>query len=272
MESEPRTLWGPSRPFAPRDEPELREELDRLEGAVPSERALALLRFVPSSRSAPPQIFTLEGDQVEFCAAVFRIRDLAAVRKQLGAAEIEITVPREALLEDWPELPPGAVVLESGLLGELERVPIANVRIEGRELVVEAMSERRLEFAADRMERDFGDLIEFEDWQVRTLEEAMEDERDSGAPRERLPIPRELEEQLVGGALTEYMLGWLDDPNPSLGGQTPRMAFAGSRRGEVIDLLRSIENGAERSRLRGEPAVDVALLREQLGLSDDLAA
>jgi hypothetical protein len=49
-------------------------------------------------------------------------------------------------------------------------------------------------------------------------------------------------------------------------------AFAGSRRAEVVDLLRSIENGAERSRLRGEPAVDIALLREQLAVADDLAA
>jgi hypothetical protein len=272
MEGDPPSLWGPTRTFEPREELELREELHRLDGAHASNRALALLRFVPPSRSAPPKVFTLEGDLVELCSASWAIRDTAAVRKKLGAAGIEITVPREALLEDRPELPPGALVLESGPLGELERVPIASVRIEGGELVVEAMSEWRLEFAADRLERDLGDLIGFEDWQVRKLEEALETERSSGAPRERLPIPRELEEQLVGGALTEYMLRWLDEPNPSLGGQTPREALAGSRRGEVEILLRSIENGAERSRLRGEPAVDISLLREQLGLPDELAA
>ncbi len=202
----------------------------------------------------------------------WRIRDTTGVRERLGATEIEITLPRETLLEDRAELPPGALVLESSPLGERERVAIASVRIEGRELVVEAMSEWRLEFAADKVEENFGDLIEFEDWQVRTLEEALETERSSGALQERLPIPRELEEQLVGGALTEYMLGWLDEPNPSLGGQTPREAFAGARRGEVEILLRSIENGALRARLRGEPAVDIALLREQLGLPDELAA
>jgi hypothetical protein len=194
------------------------------------------------------------------------------VRKRLGTEETEITVRREALLEDRPELPPGALVLESGPLGELDRVPIASARIEGRELIVEAMSEWRLEFAADVLEDDLGDLIVLDDWQVTPLEEAFEAARKIGAPRERPPIPRELEEQLVGGALTERMLAWLDEPNPGLGEQTPRQAFVGPRRADVVSLLRSIENGAERSRRRGEPAVDVALLREQLGLPDDLAA
>jgi hypothetical protein len=68
MESEPRSLWGPSRTFEPRDEPELREELERLAAASGSERALALLRFVPPSRTLRPQFFTLEGDPVEFWA------------------------------------------------------------------------------------------------------------------------------------------------------------------------------------------------------------
>ena len=36
--------------------------------------------------------------------------------------------------------------------------------------------------------------------------------------------------------------------------------------------LRQIENGAERARRRGEPAADVTPLRDELGLSDELAA
>ena len=55
-----------------------------------------------------------------------------------------------------------------------------------------------------------------------------------------------------------------------------RQAFGGLPSRERVRVhrscFRSIENGAERSCLRGEAAVDVALLREQLGLHDDLAA
>lgn len=39
-----------------------------------------------------------------------------------------------------------------------------------------------------------------------------------------------------------------------------------------VALIRQLENGAERARRRGEPAVDVARIRDELALSDELAA
>ena len=68
------------------------------------------------------------------------------------------------------------------------------------------------------------------------------------------------------------MRRWLDEPHPLLDGHTPREAVAGAGRAEVSRLLRQIENGAERARRRGEPAVDVTRLRGELGLGDELAA
>ena len=52
----------------------------------------------------------------------------------------------------------------------------------------------------------------------------------------------------------------------------PDEAVAGAGRAEVVRLLRQIENGAERSRRRGEPAADVARLLGEFGLNEELAA
>lgn len=68
------------------------------------------------------------------------------------------------------------------------------------------------------------------------------------------------------------MRRWVDDPNPRLDGLTPRQAAMGPRREAVVRLVRGIENGADRTRRRGDPSADLCWLGEELGLDDLLAA
>jgi Antitoxin Xre/MbcA/ParS C-terminal toxin-binding domain len=77
---------------------------------------------------------------------------------------------------------------------------------------------------------------------------------------------------LVGDFVDERMRRWLDEPHQFLAGRTPREAATDSHRADVVDLLRQIENRAERARRRGGPSVDVAALRSELRLGDELAA
>src|SRR6266508_3502900 len=185
--------------------------------------------------------------------------------------EIDITAPRAELVRQRPPLPPGALVLESSPVGAIDTIPIATLRLEGDELRAEAMSEQRLEQTLEMVAADFGELVELRDCEVTSVDEALA-ERRSGR---RQPEPERIdaaELRLVGDFVNERMRRWLDEPHHSLAGRTPREAAAGKGRAEVVRLLRQIENSAERARRCGEPSVDVARLRSELGLGDELAA
>ena len=280
MDGDPPSLWGPTRFFDPCEEPELRAELARLDGAPAGEWALTLMRYLPPSRRAEPSFFTLEGDPVVFATATWKLHDRVAAAgrmRELGGLlagdplEIDITAPRAELVRQRPPLPPGALVLESSPVGAIDTIPIATLRLEGAELRAEAMSEQRLEQTLEIVAADFGELVEFRDCEVTSVDEALA-ERRSGR---RQPEPERIEAAelpLVGDFVNERMRRWLDEPHYSLAGRTPREAAAGKGRAEVVRLLRQIENSAERARRCGEPSVDVARLRSELGLGDELAA
>jgi Protein of unknown function (DUF2384) len=291
-EGDPPSLWGPARFFEPCDEPELRAELARLAGSPVDEldeqarastfrrHALELMLFIPPSRSAEPSFFTLEGDPVAFASAVWEVDDVPAAgerMRDLGAllpddpVEIDIIAPRAALVRQRPPLPPGALVLESSPVDALDTISIATLRLEGDELFAEAISERRLAQAIEIVAADFGELVELRSRDVMSVDEALA----ARGTRPAEPLPSRVnarERRLVGDLATERMRRWLDEPHQLLDGHTPREAVVGAHREEVVRLLRQIENGAERTRRRGEPAVDVARLRDEPGLSDELAA
>jgi len=292
MDGDPPSLWGPTRFFEPHEEPEVLAELARLFGqpleeldgsalaAAYRRHALALMRFIPPSRTAEPSFFTLEGDPIAFASATWAVRDPGAAAERLRSLaglgpddplELDITAERAMLVEERPPLPPGALVFETSPVGAIDTVPIATLRLEHGELHGEAMSERRLAQMLEIVASDFGELVGFRHREVKSVDEtlaACRTGRNHAMP-ERVD-PAEL--LLAGDFLNERMRCWLDEPHQFLGGRTPREAAAGADRAEVVRLLRQIENGAERARRRGEPGVDVAGLRGALGLGDELAA
>lgn len=280
MDGDPPSLWGPVRFFEPCEEAELGGELARLDGATPAEWALAWLRYVPPSRRAEPAFFTLEGDPVAFATATWRVRDRVATvarMRELGGLlagdrpEIDITMPRAELVRQRPPLPARAIVLESSPVGAIDTIPIATLRLEAHELHAEAMSAERLEQTLEIVDADFGGLVELSAREVTSVDDALATRR-SGR---RQPEPEQVEAaelRLVDDFVNERMRRWLDEPHDVLTGRTPREAAGDEDRAEVVRLLRQIENGAERARRRGEPSVDVSLLRRELGLGDELAA
>lgn len=297
MAGAPESLWGPVRLFAPAEEPELLAELRRLAGvdaggadakaeleAAFREQALELMRFRPSSRDIQPSYFTPEGDPMAHGQATWKVREPAEAQVRMRALgglapgeplEIDLTVRRDRLLaKDRSPLPKGALVIETGRVGDDENVPVATVRLEEGELQVEAMSEERLATAIETVDADFGDIAELVRRDVTPIEERLE-ERDPSAPEDDValaPIPPAERADLLSGFMTEWMHRWLDEPLPALGGESPREAAGGERRGEVVKLLRGIENRAERGDRQGEPGVDAAWLRAELALDAELAA
>ena len=297
MAGDPRSLWGPVRLFAPGEEPELLAELRRLAGgdgagaganleAALREHGLDLIRFRPLSRDLAPSYFTPEGDPMADGQAAWEVSEPAEARARLRAfgglavgepLEVNLTVRRDRLLaKDRPPLPEGALVIETARIGDNENVPVATVRLEEGELRVEAMSEERLRLAIEAVDADFGDLAVLVRREVTAIERRLE-ERDRSAPEDIEdvpPAPLDPAERadLLSGFMTEWMHRWLEEPLPALDGESPREAAGGERRGEVVKLLRGIENRAERAGRRGEAGIDAAWLRAELALDDELAA
>jgi hypothetical protein len=298
MVGEPQSLWGPVRLFKPDDEPELLTELRRLAGvdgdcgdesrdlsAAFTDGALELMRFRPLSWDVEPSFFTPEGDPMAHCQATWRVREPVPARKRIRAlgglapgdpCEIEITVPRNRLLpESRPPLPKGALVIQTEYVGNSDDIPIATVRLDGRELHVEAMSEERFNLATEAVDTDFGDIAEPVERDVTPIEKRLEERRESGAAVEddAPVVQRPAEERhLLSKLMTDQLRRWLDEPSPILGGETPREAAAGKRRDDVATLVRGIENHADRARRRGETGAEVAWLRAELAIEDKLAA
>jgi hypothetical protein len=298
MVGEPQSLWGPVRLFKPDDEPELLAELRRLAGvggdgsdegmdlsAAFTDGALELMRFRPPSWDVEPSFFTPEGDPMAHCQATWRVHEPVPARKRIRAfgglapgdpCEIEITVPRDRLLpEDRPPLPEGALVIQTEYIGDSDEIPIATVRLDGRELHVEAMSKERFDLAIEAVDTDFGDIAEPVERDVTPIEKRLEERRESSASvgDDAPAVQRPAEERhLLSKLMTDQLRRWLDEPLPILGGETPREAAAGKRRDDVVTLVRGIENHADRARRRGEVGAEVAWLRAELAIEDELAA
>lgn len=281
MGGDPPSLWGPTRLLAAGDETELRSALDRLGGArAIVDHPLEVMRWQPARWSDEPSFFTLEGDPVAQGSATWLVHDPAAAAARLRAlggllpgdpVEVDITMDRATLVSQRPDLPRGALVLEAGPLGELDVVSVATIRLEAAELRVATISEQRLDRVIEIVEDDLGDLVTLASREIAPFEPSASDHR---PPRDDPPAGsnRHQERRLVTEVMTERMCRWADEPNPKLGGRTPREATSEGRHAEVLDLVRSIENQAERARRRGEPYADIAAVRRELGIVDEILA
>lgn len=305
MDGEPASLWGSVRPFGPAEEGELIDELRRLgreagealDGPglrrVLRDHALEMARFLTPSSQAERSFYTLEGHPLIMARARWGLEKPEEARERLTrlgapepafddgeAIEVEITVPKSALLAERGEneLPPGAIVIELSAIDDPERVPVATVRVEADAVSLEAMSEERLERGMELIERDLGDLLaepELELEEVGTArpgeDEPVEERasRDGEAVREESGDP--IQQMLVLQHMRERPLRWLDEPEPRLGGMSPREAVAAGRSSEVVPLARTMENGAMHSAAELGDLAEIDLLGE-LGLDDARAA
>ena len=288
------SLWGPTRLLEPSDEGDLLAEIGRLGGGALSpdgvtmarvleNHPLHVVRFRPPSWDTMATFFTVEGGLVADASASWRIRDRFALDQRmrtlggLGPEDepvIDITVARDTLVRDRAQLPRGAIVLEEAAGDDFDSVPIATLRIDDDRLLLEAMSEQRLQHAIEIVEDDFADLVARLELTVVPIDQRLA-ERRAAPPDEDAAagtgLDEDTERQVIEGFMTDRMRRWVDDPHPQLDGLTPRQAASGSRCAEVVRLVRAIENGVERARRCGRPSADVTWLRRELELEDPLA-
>jgi SEC-C motif len=267
-----------------------------------------LLCFIPPSRRAERLPYTLEGDPVVMAQASWQVRTPDLVFRALrtareltfdGATEHEQAVTfdwltsRRGLLARRSPLPAGAICMEGGPVtidqtGELgldDVTSLGTFTLYADRLEFFAMSQARLDAAVALIERLLQNIAGSPVQNVRSVEDAVGERRGKRArSRERSPSAREPRAGDGSAALRPpedpggpdprmqklVYRRWIDDPNPQLGGLSPRTAAARCEyRRELEGQLRSIEYGSARERPDRCPGPEVAWLRLELGLEHD---
>lgn len=305
------SLWGPAAFYRPDEEAELVEELARLARAlgVPVDAdgfdmvfraaALELVGFVPPSRSIEPVQYCVEGRPAAHAEAVWALRcdpvdaldpldtspELTWMGPDPERDSFVWTLPAAELARARGSLPRGALLLSCTpvtLGGEPppwpdDRVAVGTFELVGRELTFTALSAERLEAAVALVKERLGKSARLVRREVTPLADQLGVRRTAArAARPKPPPPGvpEREVRYVVAAMQERQYRqMLDEPNPRLGGLTPRQAAGDpTQREELCALVRGIENRVERERRDGGPVPDVVWLRAELGLEEALPA
>jgi hypothetical protein len=260
-----------------------------------------LVCFVPPSRQTERVPYTLEGDPVVMVEATWRLREprvaLAALR---GVPDLTFDgptddgegvtfawlTPRRALLARRPELPGGAIVMEGGPVGvsvdgELELDDITSLgtfTLHEDHLEFFGISEARLAGAVALVKRHLGSSAGRPRQRTRSIEQAVSATRNepgaktasAQAGRGRSARGRDEQPAVLDARVRDLTYRrWIDDPDPRLGGMSPRDAATHDRyRDELERALRSFEHHSARERDDALPGPEVAWLRVELGLDD----
>ena len=299
-------LWGGAAFYEPSEEAEILAELRRIAetnalGTDSAGLATALIVgaremacFVPPSRMAERTLHTLEGDPVTFAEATWRLRDRAAALRVLrGTSELalrptaddgdeyvfDLLACRRDLIARRPLLPPGAVVMEGGPVilderGGLQGTDAASLgtfTVRGEVLELSCLSAQRLDGAVALVERNLGPLATKLKRRLRSIEEVREELSDGPAGARAEAASRRRRVGPAGG-LDERVQAlvhrrWIDDPDPHLGGLSPREAAGHpEHREQVEQQLRILEHRNARDRNDPLPGPELAWLRRELAL------
>ena len=200
----------------------------------------------------PPQVVTAEGDPLIFCRAVFDTQHADEVRATI--ARQDRVRPADDGQLAWCE------VTDEG-----DRV-LGTWTFEPKRVVLDATSQERAAKGRAWLEGLVGDLVRYRATALETVDQAMNALR---RPRPASLLEERLEEhtEVVRELYDRHYHTWMDRPAPALGNRTPRAAAQTKLwRPRLVDLLKQLENGAERAALAGRPAYDFGWIWKELGL------
>ncbi|MFW6161695.1 MAG: MbcA/ParS/Xre antitoxin family protein [Planctomycetota bacterium] len=185
------------------------------------------------AEQGPPHVTNMDGDELHFHTATYRVEDEAAARSAIAARD-DIEWDEEDDRYVWERRQggePGAVIGDSLTLGSL--------RFVGDELLVEVNSDERLEKARAWLDPIPG--IRFQGVRSRTVEDLRREAFSDDEPvREEVPMTPELAARLQE-MMREHYMQWLDMPVPALGGKTPReMCSTEEGKQRVARMIRTI--------------------------------
>lgn len=221
-------------------------------GAADASRALG-----PLAAGRIPSLVTFDGESVSFCRSHYRIQDLAEVATALSRCpELESSGDLRSFVWTSP------VDDDKGRL-------LGSLRITGDGLVLECMSEERLEQGRALIEAAAGPWLTHRADTLQDPWQAVAERGDRGGAS-AVPssgLPQEQGAELVRSVLDRHYRTWPDEPLPALGGRTARDTVrTPAGREEVAALLASMEH----LEARKPPAqrYDFGWIWKELGVAD----
>jgi len=246
--------------------------------AAPRLGNLRIAQILADLHRPMPKLINRDGDPYEFVEARYRLAsgDRKGVIARLDAEpRLQRTGARPAKW-DWlakaSEHPSRAsssgpgLALDSHPGGDTERVVVASVTLSAKQLELSVNSRRRLESARTFIEALLAGLIGEPEVAIKSVEDAMAENRDAPVSRQRA-VPRRVERELTQRFLDRHYRNWLDEKIPALGGKSPRDAardFEG--REQLVALLKQLENLEARRARDSGAGYDARWLWRELGI------
>jgi len=197
-----------------------------------------------------PTIVTVEGDPIVFTKVVFEVADPATVSSLLGHHP-ELESDGEGGFV-WTE-PDGSHARSLG-----------TIALDTSRLTLETTSEARAERGRVLLETALGDAVRYRVTRTETLDQALAHQAPAAEAEPELGAEAR---EVLTGFLEDHYRTWPDHPLPALDGRTPRHAARlKTMRSRVVALLKVLENGMDRERREGRPAIDLGWLWNDLGL------
>lgn len=200
-----------------------------------------------------PRLVTAEGDEMMFATAVFDLLDEAAVHAAFTGRD------------ELHEQDDGSFVLLEDA-GAFQR-SLGTFIIDSHRVRLETTSKARAESGRAWLERLAGGAVRYRATSLESVAQATQRHRDAPPSPDSSDLPPALEAQVLTEFYDRHYREWLDQSIPALKNKTPREAAASrSLRPRLIDLLKQMDNSAERARGAGHHAYDSHWLWEALGL------
>ena len=248
--------------------------------AAPMLGGLRIAQTLASLHRPLPKLTNRDGDSFEFVEARYPLT--SGERKDVIARlDAEPALRRTGARPtkwDWvaqvSERPSGATSTGEGLAldshpdGDTGRVVLANVTLSEKQLELSVNSRRRLEKARAFVEPLLAGLIGEPEVAIKSVEDAMAENRDAPAPPRR-SVPKRVEREVAQRFLDTHYRNWLDEKIPALGGKTPREAvrdFEG--REQLVALLKELENREARRAKDTGVGYDALWLWRELGIEN----
>jgi hypothetical protein len=214
----------------------------------------------------PPRLTNSDGDPLLLTTDHFRLdaADRAAIQRRLQRVEgVEV---------ECAEGDPGAVYVFSKPSGRVpggwESTLTGRAVLSGEALTLETNSIRRADALRATLERALGPLVSHRAREHSDPLAALKAHRDAGDSFSE-PPPSSEQEALLLEVKSRHYAGWLDQPRPALGGQTPRETVRSKAGRRQVDLLlREMEN--HEARVPAGQRFDFDPIRRELGLSEDV--
>lgn len=201
-----------------------------------------------------PTVVTMDGDEIVFAKVVFDVINESRLLEALRARG------------DVVSQPDGSFVWLEGE-GDDQRL-LGTFILKGKRIRLETMSKPRAERGRQWLEALAGDAVRYHATSYESVVSALEQRARQTEPELTADVPPEIAADMIQTIHDRHYRAWVDQPIPDLNNKTPRVA-AKSRalRPRVVDILKQLENHAERDRLAGRPSYDSDWLWTELGLA-----